>query len=340
MHGIIIVTILSFIGAIVNAQVIAVPEPAEPVAPSQADQPQFEAQVVYGADGRGDLYQVTDPKILMLADSTVILIRSYNVEFVPERKIAMLRTMPYSTRQNLCTEERFYDQKTIGYCSGALIAPDIVLTAGHCVIPPNSCSTAKFVFGFGIRKMGVFPDFVPASEVYSCAKIITGMATNAGPDWALVQLDRPVPNHRPLKLNRTGIIVKNTPIFTIGHPAGLPTKVSFRAIVRNVTPNSHFVTNLDTYAGNSGGPVFNAWTNLIEGVLVRGDVDYVWKGSCRVSNVNSNSGGRGEDVTMISTVLPYIPSTVRIIFFGEDLTDPIENVTAVSRDIDFDQAQP
>ena len=66
------------------------------------------------------------------------------------------------------------------------------------------------------------------------------------------------------------------------------------------------VANLDTYGGNSGSAVFNATDGKIEGVLVRGEMDYVFKNGCRISNVCATDACRGEDVTLIERVLPAL----------------------------------
>ena len=60
----------------------------------------------------------------------------------------------------------------------------------------------------------------------------------------------------------------------MGHPSGLPLKYADGARVFE-TENDYFSTNLDTFGGNSGSPVFNADTLEVEGILVRGDTDYV-----------------------------------------------------------------
>ena len=86
----------------------------------------------------------------------------------------------------------------------------------------------------------------------------------------------------------------------IGHPVGLPAKVAGGAIVRDNTPNPFFVANLDTYGGNSGSPVFNSRTHRVEGILVRGERDFVARGNCTVSFVCPTTGCRGEDVTRIT----------------------------------------
>jgi hypothetical protein len=64
------------------------------------------------------------------------------------------------------------------------------------------------------------------------------------------------------------------------------------------------VANLDTYGGNSGSPVFNHRTGEVEGILVRGENDYVYDPGqgCQVSNRCASDVCRGEDVTYITNV--------------------------------------
>ncbi|MEA3307443.1 MAG: serine protease [Elusimicrobiota bacterium] len=130
-----------------------------------------------------------------------------------------------------------------------------------------------------------------------------------GADYALIKLDRQVKGRAPLAINRGKSAAKGTKLFVIGHPMGLPVKLAKDASVRKSDEKKEFfVANLDTYGGNSGSPVFNDKTNLIEGILVRGDTDFVDSAKgCSISNVLSQSGGRGEDVTKISVLSSFIP---------------------------------
>jgi hypothetical protein len=66
--------------------------------------------------------------------------------------------------------------------------------------------------------------------------------------------------------------------------------------------NVYFRANLDTYGGNSGSAVFDANTGVVEGILVRGENDFVTRGSCRATNYCPANGCRGEDVTHITNV--------------------------------------
>lgn len=268
---------------------------------------QVSPDVIYGDDDRLDVYQVKNPRLKELADSTVGLFQGGNVDMSGSK--ATLTTASYAQEYNLCKEEPFYEQRTGAFCSGSLIGPDLLMTAGHCVTSDSACKGTKFVFGFAVKEKGVLPESVPSSEVYGCAKLIGRLQENSGADYALVRLDRKVGNHKPLDINRGGAIENGAPLFVIGHPAGLPTKVAGGAKVRDASPNGYFVANLDTYGGNSGSAVFNAKSGLIEGILVRGEQDYEYKNGCQVSHVCKADGCRGEDVTKISSLSDKIPAS-------------------------------
>ncbi|HAN05014.1 MAG: hypothetical protein A2X29_06395 [Elusimicrobia bacterium GWA2_64_40] len=257
-------------------------------------------KVIYGSDDRLDIYQVTDSRLLKLADSTVGLFQASDVYVTGSR--ALLTTESYADGYNLCKEEPFYEQVTGAFCSGSLVAPDIIMTAGHCVKSADACEGTKFVFGFAVKSKGVNPSEVPASDVYSCSELIGREQVGTGADWALIRLDRKVTGHEPLKYDTSDSVKNGDPLVVIGHPAGLPTKVAGGATVRDASPKGYFVANLDTYGGNSGSAVFNAKTGVIVGILVRGENDYVYKDGCSVSNVCPSTGCRGEDVTKLNAV--------------------------------------
>lgn len=261
---------------------------------------EFRPQVIYGGDDRLDLYQVQDRKLLELADSTVGLFQSWDVRTEGDK--AVFFTHSYGEKLNLCREEPFWEQSAGAFCSGALVGPDIVLTAGHCLESELDCASTKFVFGFDITKAGEQPTSVDVGEVYRCIDLLGREQRKNGPDWALVKLDRPVGNHAVLKLDLSGTLANGDPLFAIGHPAGLPTKISGGAKVRDISPPGFFVATLDAYGGDSGGAVFNAKNGLLEGILVQGEADYIYKGDCRVSKVCAEADCRGEYVTKIGLV--------------------------------------
>lgn len=46
---------------------------------------------------------------------------------------------------------------------------------------------------------------------------------------------------------------------------------------------------------------------VVEGILVRGEADYVSNGTCNVSKVCPSTGCRGEDCTRIAELIDLIP---------------------------------
>ncbi|HAG90908.1 MAG TPA: serine protease [Bdellovibrionales bacterium] len=262
----------------------------------------YSAKVIYGEDNRLDMYQVQDPMMISLAHSTVALMRPSDLR--EEGAITHIADSPIGRAYGLCTDEPFYDQNSAAFCSGFLVAPDTMVTAGHCISSQSACSNTRFVFGFERGVAGIRATSVPSSNVYTCKTLIHSVQNSGGEDFAVVKLDRPVVNHEPLNLSPE-TAVPGTGLTVIGHPSGLPTKVSGGANVRRVL-DQHLVANLDTYGGNSGSAVFNTETGAVEGILVRGERDYVYENGCRRSNRCADDGCRGEDVTLIKQVKPYL----------------------------------
>jgi V8-like Glu-specific endopeptidase len=272
---------------------------------------------IYGSDDRLDYYEA-DAAMKGLADSVVSLWSAKDVKIADGK--AALSVMPFGVLAGLCPGEKFADQPSGAFCSGTLVGEDIIMTAGHCVTDASKCADARFVFGYALKSAGEYPKAVPAGEVYSCQSIIKqdldtdpGFFASVfnggpGPDFALIKLDRKVTGHKPLPIHKKAKPAKGDRLFVIGHPVGLPLKVAGSAKVRDASPKYFFKADLDTFGGNSGSAVFNAGTNLIEGILVRGDTDFVMSpAGCRVASVVPQDGGRGEAVTKISVVEKYLP---------------------------------
>jgi hypothetical protein len=265
-------------------------------------------KVIYGIDDRKDIFEITDTALLKDADCVVALFEKGNVGDNGDGT-STLQTEQFGTANNLCSSEPFRRQPVGAFCSGFLVAPDVVVTAGHCVDPPNTPAVTdiRFVFGFRMANATQPPGPIPNSEIYSGRQLLGRQLTQAGLDWAVVRLDRRVTGHRPAPVRRRRRIGRGARVHVIGHPVGLPAKLAGGAIVRDNTPSPFFVANLDTYGGNSGSPVFNSRTHRVEGILVRGERDFVSRGNCTVSFVCPSTGCRGEDVTRITKLVNLIP---------------------------------
>jgi V8-like Glu-specific endopeptidase len=258
-------------------------------------------KVIYGEDGRREIYEVESPVIRDLADSTVALIPLRNI-LARAGGTFEIKAGTMESEMRVCPSEPYAQQPAAAMCSGSLVGPDLIATAGHCVTP-SDCSKYAFVFGYRMNNSSSANMSVAGSDVYSCKEIVAREYTN-NQDYALVRLDRAVIGHRVLPIDKNPA-QSGDEVFVVGHPSGLPTKVTLGGKVRS-QQNGYFVTNLDTYGGNSGSAVFSAASNEMVGILVRGEADFV-NGrengkTCRVSNVCKEDGCRGEDVTNISYI--------------------------------------
>lgn len=262
-------------------------------------------KVIYGDDNRKDLYAVDNNLHLELARSTAAMI---STSLVVKQDDGNYKLEGATLKdRGICADARFADQLTAASCSGFLVGPDLLVTAGHCVRDNFSCDGSKWVFDYGINHESDDTEEIIVSEasVYECKEIIERQLSRTDSnDFTLIRLDRVVTDRRPLSFRTEGRIEKKAAVVVIGHPTGLPVKVADGAWVRNSRNDIFFTTNLDTFGGNSGSAVFNATTGEVEGILVRGETDYVFnkdKG-CREPYKCTNEGCRGEDVTRITNI--------------------------------------
>ena len=66
----------------------------------------------------------------------------------------------------------------------------------------------------------------------------------------------------------------NEQIFAIGNPSGFPLKVMKGEVTNKNEGKLFFKTNIDSYRGNSGAPVFTQKESRLIGLLVSGEKDY------------------------------------------------------------------
>jgi hypothetical protein len=252
-------------------------------------------ELIYGVDDRQDYYQL-DNKKKEECDSIVSLWNSSDIQENGNGQ-SQLQTDTFGNAYDLCEEEIFREQPVGAFCSGFLVDKDVIATAGHCVDEDN-VTDVRFVFGYRMEGPNQAQTTINNSEIYRGKEIIgRKLEDGNGSDWCLVRLDRPVTNHEFFDIRRSGKIENGQKVHVIGHPCGLPLKYASGAWVRDNQNDPYFVANLDTYGGNSGSCVIRDDEDEVEGILVRGDTDFIPLGNCSVSNVCPNTGCRGEDCT-------------------------------------------
>lgn len=248
-------------------------------------------KVVFGLDERMPLAQA--PQVFsQLAQSVGVMFSPiYMSEAAPG--FVNLDFGTHEENVGLCQNQRFAKLPTAAVsCTGFLVAPNLVATAGHCMINHGRadnavtpfCSDFKWYFGLEMGLDGRTQlENIPSSEIYSCKRVIRTRheTTMSGPnqidffgqDYALIELDRPVVNRPVLKLSKDAPKISER-LSMIGHPNGLPKMVVPRGSVQKNSEELYFEAALDSFAGNSGSPVFNSKREVV-GILVRGPDDYV-----------------------------------------------------------------
>jgi hypothetical protein len=101
-------------------------------------------KVIYGTDDRVDVFQLPAGPNLDDADSVVALFDSSDITD-NGNGTSTLRTQNFGTARNLCAGERFRNQPTGAFCSGFLVASNIIATAGHCATNAESVINIRFV---------------------------------------------------------------------------------------------------------------------------------------------------------------------------------------------------
>jgi V8-like Glu-specific endopeptidase len=279
-----------------------------------------QVDVIYGRDNRFEVQDYDNSLFIEKAKSVALRVSNRklsvnreNHDLIDFAHITLIQSNP-----SLCSSERFKDQVALGSCSGFLVAPDKIMTAGHCMFSKMDCKNNQWIFDYveGTEK-------IKKENIYSCKKIIVqkyNYDENEVVDYAVIQLDHPVKDRQPLAVRKFGVPLYDTPLVLIGHPHGLPMKIAdgARVTIPNLDEREHllhslklrenyFTANLDSFAGNSGSPVFNELTGKVEGIVTQGADDYEEdsKHECLRSVHRGNSAKHAEEKVMRITKVKY-----------------------------------
>lgn len=258
-------------------------------------------KVVYGDDNRLDVFESTNELHKKLASSTAAMISNKLLE---EKESFVNVTGSTLEADGICADARFAKQQTSATCSGFLVGSDLLLTAGHCIETMSDCYNNSWVFDYS-NSTGERAKFeINKNDIYKCTKIISrSLDSRTNNDFALIQLDH-ASDRAPLNYRKKGKVSDSARLVVIGHPSGLPTKISDDANVRKNKDKYFFQSNLDTFGGNSGSAVFDTVSGVVEGILVRGERDYVLDSisNCYRPKICKMGECRGEDITRITNI--------------------------------------
>ena len=260
-------------------------------------------KIVFGEDDRLDFFDVPTPTYWEYGQAVAAMILPEHLKLITsEDRIEI--TGKRLVDKLICPDERFSQQRAVATCSGFLVGPDLLATAGHCIRHQADCDNYRWVFNYHLRGLDEM-ELVTPNDIYRCGKIIARKYNSRKKDdWALIKLDRLVSNRTPLKLRTDGKVEDSAQLLLVGYPSGLPQKFAKAyGVNKNRKPN-FFVTTLDTFGGNSGSPVINLEQGIVEGILVRGGDDYKVNRGRGCAEVKYCSGlcwfsCKGADVTRI-----------------------------------------
>ncbi len=263
-------------------------------------------KAIYGVDNRMDLFESYNQDWVELARSTAAMIPNHKISLGndPDKDYYTLKDYTLEKARRLCPGERFAKQITPADCTGFLVTPNMIVTAGHCVKTSRDCSGYRWAFGFSVDREGDTAKTVLKEDVYRCVSIVSRRMGEDATDYALIKLDREVSNREPLKVRTSWRVSNGDPLVLIGYPSGLPAKIAPGAEVLSSNNQVYFMASTDSFGGNSGSPVFNANTGVVEGILTRGEADYVKDKikKCYRLNYCDDESCRGELVNRITNV--------------------------------------
>lgn len=241
---------------------------------------QARADIIYGEDDRLDIYQLPPASPVRTDAACVMLVLSARYIEPVEDGQAELFTVVFGEQIKLCPNEKFLRQRCVPRLTGTafLVAPNMVATAAHCLngLPREDIC---FLPGFKMIDQNNEPLLFPLPDVHRISRIIWLDETK---DGALLVLDRPVRDSQPGRVRIRGRVPDGSDVHVIGHPEGLPMKYADDAeafVPSGKTPS--FQSNLDVFPGNSGSPVFNSDSHIIEGIVYEAPENpFEWNGTC------------------------------------------------------------
>ena len=269
-------------------------------------------QAIYGVDDRRFVDKDSSLKINELSKSIGLIVSSDLIDKKFFTSVVKAKKLSDKSGLNICLDEKFATHFSVNSCTGFLIGEDILVSAGHCFMSVEDCANKKIIFNVRLSSEKDLGYKVFNNSVYSCKEIIkSNFNSDSTIDYAVIRLNRKVSNALPLKVRTHGEISTKDQVFMIGHPLGLPLISTSNALVNDVSDPNFFKATLDSFEGNSGSPVINSKTFEVEGILVRGENDFI-EDSIKRCNRNqvynegtiNNPSVQGEGVSRINEIFP------------------------------------
>ncbi len=267
--------------------------------------------VIYG-DNDQESIESLSPMEETMAQSVAAMIDSDYLEN-PEKRLLLqdgiwnIFAIPggnANSARKLCPDVKFLDEVAMGTCSGVLIAENQIATASHCVLGESDQEFLKrfrWVFQYHhaetidpqniYRAISIEVKMLEHVRIFESPelKIINEerkkmgfsplaadqMDFNPYRDITIIKLDRPVVGIPPTSID-FGPKEVGSRITMVGHPMGLSKKITRNGKIVRRIGDHYLTTTLDSVKGSSGGPVFNAETGALIGLMVNQGIQHAF----------------------------------------------------------------
>ncbi len=278
--------------------------------------------VVYGKDNRYETQEYPDRLFREKAQSVAGMVRTRSLrpDFAGDPDLFTTFFKKTAARSyGVCSDEAYAKQNILPICTGFLVSEDILVTAGHCVTEDTPCESYSWVFGYeeGTTRFA-------NEDIYGCKEVLAHELVDSKyklKDYAVIRLDRKVEGREPLKFRKKGKPNWGEDLLIIGHPYGLPQKIADGAKVKSgnffgalkpfqtfFRKQDFFISNLDSFVGNSGSPVFNVESGEVEGILIEGADDFVddEESGCKRAAYKKNGAHHAEEKVFRINRIDYL----------------------------------
>ncbi|KAJ7817394.1 hypothetical protein B0H14DRAFT_3742401 [Mycena olivaceomarginata] len=245
---------------------------------------------------------------------------------------------------------RFQNQSSLGFATAYVVSPNIVVTAGRCLvdkktqtIAPGVADAFYIVFGFEAASTGATPSSFQSTQVYEVERILVAQTT--WPDYCFLRTSKPIaPDFPPLEFFpppnvADGAVLPKTggSIITAGFPLGVPMKAT-QGTITAYPPSSPLLwmkSTASVFQGCAGSPIFRldnsgAVSKYVVGTVVVAGADYVLDAESK--KVVANTAAVRGDAMRVEAIRWAISPTayVRIETTFGQLDPPVATTVVVS----------